>query len=218
MRSKRYFTCFMSLVVAVCSSQVVFATNQLPTKEANEFRVNDWVLKTKPARRSKIAPLVEALVAFDKEVDSNNDQAPRDARKRLQKINELAPMAKAELVSLANQLKRANEVEEFNAFIAAKVRESKSERWSSQFKAAGGDAYAILVNAPNLIDELIAERTQLTDKQNSTGRSGLLNNHRAGVVNLKSNAPRFLSTVCSFIVFVATLGTGTDFNYHACLS
>jgi hypothetical protein len=224
MKSKKSLTCFITLIVAVFGFQgmVVLATDKPSTKQATEFRVNNKVLKTKPARLREIAPLIEALVAFDTEIDRNNDHPPKDARKRLQKINDLAPKAKAEILLLADRSKQASEVEEFNAFVAAKVKESQSERWASELNSAGGDAYAILVNSTNVIDRLIADRTELTDKQARNMSSGRWSaktsvSHWVDTTALEPNAPRLGSTACSIFFFVVTAGYGTGVNYRLCM-
>lgn len=194
-------------LILAASVSIMFSPvlNAASSVQATQFQVGAKILKTKPARASAIAPLVDELVAYDLAVDANGGKAPKDAVDRLKKIASLAPQAKSEIRSLAANLKSAGETEDFVAYIAAKAKETRSSSLEGELRAA--NAYSLLQRADSIIDQEIAARTQAA-KATASLMDMLL-----GVSTAEAS---FRSTVCGAFWFTISLGYGTQHAYTSC--
>jgi hypothetical protein len=166
---------------------------------------------TRPAE-SLIVPLFNSMYAFDQAVDANNGKPPKDAREKLKKIQALADRAKPEYRRFAMALKSAGEIEKFNSFMAGKAQETESSTLIAQ--ASKVSAYKILLKADTLLNR------EIKDRRRELGLARGPEDLMLKILGIGSAEAGFfrkaVSGVCSFTVFVFTLGYGTDFNYHGC--
>lgn len=183
--------------------------------QAAVFSLPSVSLKTAPAAASKVQPFVDGLLQFDAAYTKGGNQLPVDARDRVAKLRAAALAAKSELRGLAARIKAANEVEKFDAYVAAKVAAINSPQLTSEWKAAGG-GYAQLLRSDATIDSIVAEREQFL-AANTTPVSDVVF-QLLGIGSARAALPGFLKTACSFGLFVVTLGYGSDFNYHSCMA
>jgi hypothetical protein len=200
----------VACVIAIAAASLVFSVPTVsagPDGRVAEFKLKDKALKTKPANRDDVHPVVQEIISFDDAEAQNNDAPPADAADRLKRLKALAPKAKAEIVAFAERLKKAGEVDQFNEYVANRIKDFNQKQLSEDFKAEGGNAYALLLKAPARIDQAIADREPKDLKKRAiTGTPE--------PVALK--AGRIRTGACYAFWFVVTAGYGTDHAHTSC--
>lgn len=166
-----------------------------------------YALKSPPAKSAAVQPFLAALGEFEAALDRNGGKAPLDGRKRVEQLKASAPAAKAELAAFAQRLKAANEVDAFDAFIAAKVKESGSASLADAAKKSGG-GYAALTRAGAEIDAAVAEAAGLP----GLAASDLL----LRVLGIADANAGLLRGACTFSMWIVTVGTSPDSAYKLC--
>ena len=196
-----------AFLVAVAAATLLVPV-QAEAGQLSKLEVDGKVLKTKPANGAAIAPLLDALVAYDLAAGKNGGKAPEDAADRLKKIRALAGPAKAEVRAFVGRLKAEGELAEFSALVEAKARETGSGKLMSE--VGGGKATQLLLGAEAAIDRDINARAA-----NST-TAALLMHGILDLVSVREAHAGLRSGVCSGFWFVITLGYGERFAYESC--
>lgn len=158
-------------------------------------------LKTAPPNQQVVESLRTQVYGFDDWVRAHRGAVPADARARVNRMQSLASRVKGEVRSYASRLKAANEVEPFDAALAARARQDGA---SADLAAAGG-AYKVLVQGPTVIDDMIAARRKAAGTELPTW-----------ITSLTGTPVHASSTVCGLFWYVISAGYGTRFAYRSC--
>lgn len=166
-----------------------------------------YSLKTPGPKAAAVQPFLKELAEFDAALDRNGGKAPLDGKKRIAQLQAAAAGARTELASFAKQLKAANEVQAFDAFIAAKVAESGSASLAEAHRKSGG-GYAALTRAGADIDAALAEASGVPGLAASDILLRVL-----GIGDANAGLRR---GTCTFVMWVVTVGTSPDSAYKLC--
>jgi hypothetical protein len=166
-----------------------------------------YALKTSGPKAAAVQPFLKELADFDAALDRNGGKAPLDGKKRVAQLQAAAVAARTELASFAKQLKAANEVQAFDAFIAAKVAESGSASLAEAHRKSGG-GYAALTRAGADIDAAVVEASGVPGLAASDILLRVL-----GIGDANAGLKRGL---CTFSMWVVTVGTSPDSAYKLC--
>ena len=165
-------------------------------------------LKTRADARA-IAPLAQALFAYDDILQRSSGKAPADAARRLDEMARLSVQAKADIRDFVSALRQANEVEEFEKAVYAAAGTTGRPTLVAEIRGQGGPV-AVLAQADRLIDGLIAER-----RHGAAGKGSL-----DGVLELLGLTvtvhASVLTTACGFFWFTISLGYATTHAYKSC--
>ena len=164
--------------------------------------------KTRADARA-LAPLGEALFAYDAILKRSSGKAPADAARRLDEMARLSVQAKADIRDFVSALREAKETEAFEKAVYAAAETSGRPTLVAEIRGQGGPV-AVLAQADRLIDGLIAER-----RHGAASRESL-----DGVLELLGLTvtvhASVLSTACGFFWFTISLGYATTHAYTSC--
>jgi len=196
--------------VAVVVMAALTTAPVLPPAQAAPARAReDYALKTPKANASALAPLADALFAFDDYGRTHGGKAPADGAKRLDEIARLVPQAKAEIHKFVSALRQAKETDAFDKYVYDAAKTSSRPTLVNEIRSAGGGV-RVLESADTLLDGLIADRRKAlaspADLDRALESLGL-------TVALSASA---LSTVCGFFWFTISLGYGEAHAYRSC--
>jgi hypothetical protein len=172
--------------------------------QAAKLEAGGVVVKTPPASAQAIAPLRDAIYAFDDAVAAAKGKVPADATERADKIQGLAGRAKGEIRAFTSRLKAAGETEAFDAYIEARAREDGNPTLSAELRGAGG-GFAVLSGADSVIDEMVAQRRRAADQASVALLFEFL-----GIEDAHAAAG------CAFFWWVISAGYGERFAYRSC--
>lgn len=170
-------------------------------------------MKTARPPEAMIVPLFNSIVSFDQAVNANGGRPPKDAIARIKEIQALADRVKPQYRRFAAELKAADEIQSFNDFIAARIKDTEVPSLIAGLRLIDGNAYGILLKADFIIQgEIDARRKELGLASRSNPILELL-----GIGTAEAGFFRNLASWgCSVSVFTLTLGYASDFNYHGC--
>ena len=162
-------------------------------------------LKTSPPSKAAIKPLADGLFDFD-EAGRRSGKPPADASARIGKLRSQAAQAKSEIRTFVSRLKANGEAEAFDEMVRTRAQ-SAAPAVVAELKAAGG-ATALLARADSLIDEMLADRAALGDRQPPSWASvlGFATVHAYGI----------RSGLCSAFWYVLSAGYGEAHAYRSC--
>lgn len=164
--------------------------------------------KTRADARA-IAPLAQALFAYDDLLKRSSGKAPADAARRLDEMMQLSVQAKADIRDFVSALRQANEVEQFEKAVYAAAETSGRPTLAAEIRGQGGPV-AVLAQADRLVDGLIAERRHgAAGKGSPDGVLELL----GLTVTVHASV---LSTACGFFWFTISLGYAEEHAYKSC--
>lgn len=164
-------------------------------------------LKTPLPKAATLVALVNGLHDLDAAIDANGGKAPLDAKRRLEALRTAAAAAKLEVGTFAKKLKAAGEVPAYDAYIAARVKQDGTPGLAEGLKASGG-GYATLLKFDAEVDAILV---------GAAGTPGLAASdlllRAIGIADANAGLKR---GACTFVMWVATVGTSPDAAYKLC--
>lgn len=208
-RSTLWLTSALLSTLALTSSAANAASDPAAF-QAKHFEIDGKRLTTKPANAQAIAPLADALATFDESLGAR--KATAKDRAALANARSLVAQAKSEVRALAQRLKAAGEIDNFNAMVLARARETKSLALVNEIQQSGG-GYALLLEADRRFDAELAEREKLTRVAALSLWSMLgISSAEAGILATVK------STLCGGFWFTISLGYAERHAYVSCYS
>jgi len=196
--------------VALVALAALTTVPVLPPAQAAPAGAGDqYPLKTPKANASALAPLAEALFAFDDYGRAHNGKAPADGAKRVEEIARLAPHAKAEIHKFVSALRQAKETDAFDKYVYDAASTSSRPTLVNEIRSAGGGV-KVLEGADTLLDGLIADRRKALSSPADFDR--VLES--LGLTVALSASLRSLA--CGAFWFTISLGYAETHAYYSC--
>jgi hypothetical protein len=188
---------------------LLFTATAMPgAVQAAGFQTDGITLKTKPANKQRIKPLVDAVASYESELRKTGGKPPADAGMQMQKIRSLAGPAKGEIRSLAARLRANNEIEAFDEYINKLATQAGIPNAANDLASSGG-AYAMLMNAGSIIDDLLG-RMEKGGQQHTTA------DYLFDWLGIREAHAVLCSTCCGVFWWMLSAGYGTTHAYYSC--
>lgn len=183
------------------------AAAQAPQKVAFELRGK--AMKTKPANKQRIAPLLQALERID---GAASPAADRD--RELERAAGLVGQAKSEIRSFAGRLQASGEIESFDELARAQAEKDGSAELRGALQEAGG-AYRVISRADAYIDEALAQLRNGSAASDASA-TGARNRLLAFLAPKPAYASEPAAVVCGLFWWTISLGYGEAHAYRSC--
>lgn len=177
-----------------------------PTAAAGPQRPATGPSFTARLNRAVVQPFFDTLLALDDALNTGRGKAPANGKQQFDELSRRAGPAKGALRTFVADLRRANETAAFDTFVYAAAGKSGDATLAADIRQAGGPV--AILSRDSTIDDLV---TEMRGNLRTGGLDALL--ERIGLTASASAR----GTVCSFVMFVVTLGYGTTANYRTCM-